>query len=92
MQGYDHSLTHVSAGLICSTRAGMAQEMRTAILGISCVRVGSIMSIDNTVRGCETHPHTKFFTETFIATDKTEKYTDVRVILAQLSGDSWNRE
>ena len=34
----------------------------------------------------ETHPHTKIFTETFLATDETEKYTDVRVILAQLSG------
>ena len=32
------------------------------------------------------HPHTKFFTETFLATDETEKSMDVRVILAQLSG------
>ena len=28
----------------------------------------------------------RILTETFIATDETEKYTDVRVILAQLSG------
>ena len=27
-----------------------------------------------------------FFTETLLATDETEKYTDVRVILPQLSG------
>ena len=29
---------------------------------------------------------TKIFTETFLATDETKKYTDVRVILPQLSG------
>ena len=33
-----------------------------------------------------TRPHTKISTETFLATDETEKYTDVRIILAQLSG------
>ena len=42
--------------------------------------------IIHTVGGYETRPHTKIFTETLIATDETEKYTDVRVIVPQLSG------
>ena len=38
-----------------------------------------------TVAGYETHTHTKIFTEILLATDETEKYTDVYIILAQLS-------
>ena len=37
-------------------------------------------------RGCETFPHTLFQREAIIPADETEKYTDIRVILAQLSG------
>ena len=40
----------------------------------------------HTIGGYETCPHAKIFTETVIATDETEKYTDIRVILPQLSG------
>ena len=40
-------------------------------------------SIDNTVRDVK---RIRILTETFIATDKTGKYTDIRVILAELSG------
>ena len=37
-------------------------------------------------RGCETFPHTLFQREAIIPANETEKYTDIRVILAQLSG------
>ena len=42
-------------------------------------------------RGCETFPHTLFQREAIIAADETEKYTDIRVILAQLSLCLWLR-
>ena len=38
------------------------------------------------IGGYETRPQTKLFTETFLATDETEKYTDICVILPHLGG------
>ena len=62
----------------------IAREELVSVCVCVCVWVGA--QIIQYVHGCETHPHTKIFTETFIATDETEKYTDVRVILAEFSG------